>query len=159
MLSAIKKFFQEQIQGGQTPTSHSQHSLQLAAAALLIEVMRADHEESEQERQVVADVLQRSLNVTAEETEQLIGLAEQEVDEAVSLFQFTELIDKQFAYHEKIKLLEMMWQVVFADALKDKHEEYLVRKIADLLHISHRDYIQARHHIEALLYNNQLNET
>ena len=77
----------------------------------------------------------------------LIALAEQERDHAVSLYNFTNLINKTLGREERIKIIELLWKVAFADAVLDKYEEYFVRKIADLLHISHKDYIKAKHKV------------
>ena len=78
------------------------------------------------------------------ETTELISLAEQEVRDATSLYQFTSLIDQYFPLESKIHVIAPLWRVVFSDACKDKHEESLVRQIADLLHVPHREFVRTR---------------
>lgn len=151
MIRAIQQFFENRIraqaEGGDATAR--EHALQLATAALLIEMTRADFQTNPEEHGVVLRTVQRTFRLGAEETEELVRLAEQEVDEAVSLYQFTNLIDKHLPHERKVQVVEMLWQVAYADGVKDMHEEYLVRKIADLLHVSHRDFIRTRHKVEA----------
>ncbi len=154
MLSTVKKFFEDRIQPAMDSdqSKGSGHALHLASAALLIEMIRADHEVKQEERDAVSRQIQQVFNLDTDETRELLGLAEQEADDAVSLFQFTNLIDKQFPMERKVKLIEMLWHVAFADSHKDKHEEYLVRRVADLLHVPHREFIRARHIAEAAMH-------
>ena len=146
MLRNIQRFFDAKLNAPAGVTSHvaDDSSLQRATAALLIEITRADREVKDEERSMVTAAIRRTFKLTPEETNEIIALAEEEVKEAVSLYQFTRLIDKGFAYDKKKHIVELLWHVVFADAEMEKHEEYLVRKIADLLHVSHRDFIEAK---------------
>lgn len=150
MLRSIRQFFDSRIQliGGAGQAADPEHALRLATAALLVEMTRADHDVNEKERGAVSDAVQRVFNLAPEETQELVRLAEQEADGATSLFQFTSLIDKHFSMEQKKRVVEMLWRVAFADAHKDKYEEYLVRKVADLLHVSDVDFIRARHNVE-----------
>jgi len=146
MITAIKQFFSDKIQAQEQAAAPArEHALNLATAALLIEAMRADHTVLEQERQAVQALLQQHLRLQADEVHGLFALAEQEVKNSVSLYQFTSLIDQGIAYEQKVRIIGMLWQVVYADEILDKYEESLVRKIADLLHVSHRDFIQSKH--------------
>lgn len=145
MIAAIKKFFTERMQvGTETDKVDSSHALNLATAALLIEVMRADFAVVEEERQAVQTLLEKNLQLSAAEVDELFVLAEQEVVNSVSLFQFTALVDQRVSYAQKVSIIEMLWQIVYADKVMDKHEEYLMRKISDLLHISHSDFIKTK---------------
>lgn len=158
MIAAIKTFFENQIKGPLFDygldkdmgkgAANAQHAIDLAVASLLVEMMRADMAQSDDERQEVADVLKRFTRLDEQELATLMALADQEADQATSLYQFTRLIDAELAYDIKVSVVEMLWSVAYADGVKDKHEEHLVRQVADLLHVSHRDYIQARHRIE-----------
>ena len=145
MIKAIRNFFDNQI-GAQADASGEQReqALRLATAALLVEVMRADFDASAQERRAIKHLLAERFDLDDTEVEHLVDLAEQEVDESVSLFQFSELVDKSFDYDQKLRIMQMLWNIVYADGRKDKHEEYLLRKIADLIHISHKDFIRTR---------------
>ena len=152
MIRRIQKFFTDQIQsrvhGGQ---QSNEQALQLATAALLIEVTRADFHVEQSERRAVLSAVQGLFGLSRQETDELVAMAEEEVDGSVSLFQFTQLVDKEFSQQQKAAVIEMMWRVAFADLDKDMHEEYLVRKVADLLHVPHSTFIRTRHTVEAEL--------
>lgn len=148
MLRSIRQFFDTHLRPAADEVGDGQ-GLRLATAALLIEITRADYEVKDEERAAVLDAVKRLFgDLTEEQTDELIGLAEQQAAESTSLFQFTSLVDKNFPAEEKVRIVEMLWRVVFADGHKDANEEYLVRKIADLLHVSHRDFIRTRHIVE-----------
>lgn len=151
MIRAIQQFFESRIraqaEGGDAAARA--HALQLATAALLIEMVRADFHIEPEERRAALRTIQGAFQLGADETEELIRLAEQEADEAVSLYQFTNLIDRHFPQERKVQVVEMLWRIAYADGVKDMHEEHLVRKVADLLHVPHRDFIRTRHKVEA----------
>ncbi len=147
MLRAIQEFFSERISPDEGGT-HDQHSLQLATAALLFEMLRADYDEHPDEYAALERALRKRFSLSPGETEELARLAEQEAADAVSLYQFTGLINQHFAPEEKVQVIEMLWQVAYADGHLDRYEEALVRKIADLIHVPHRDFIQAKHRVQ-----------
>lgn len=150
MIQAIRRFFDANILGSANADDHQiqQSALQLATAALLVEMTRADAVVKDEERAAVDQALRALFKIDETQVRDLVALAEQEVAESSSLFQFTNLIDKQFRYEQKVAVVEMMWRVAFSDTYKDQYEEYLVRKVADLLHVAHRDFIRARHRVE-----------
>jgi len=74
----------------------------------------------------------------------LLQLAEEEIWKATGYYEFTSLINKGFTYEQKVKVIEHLWEVAFADAELDKYEEHMVRKIADLIHVEHKDFIDAK---------------
>lgn len=147
MLSHIKRFFEDQIGNparASDPQEH-EHALRLATAALLIEISRADTKITEHERSAIVSAVRRVFDLNENETRELIRLAEMEVEEAVSLYQFTQLVDTQFGAADKKHVVELLWQISLADGEVDKYEEHLIRRIADLLHVSHGDFIHAKH--------------
>ena len=147
MLATIKQFFRDQIQKDASASGDDAHAIDVATAALMIEVMQADFDISDVEQQTIRELLQGHLQLSADELDDLFMLAEQEVVDSVSLYQFTSLVDQELEYSAKVRVIEMLWRVVYADDRLDKYEEYLMRKIADLLHISHRDFIQTKHRV------------
>ncbi len=153
MIKAIQQFFDQRIRGELTRGrgDDGQHALQLATAALLIEMSRADFHVSEEEEQALTVLLEEQFGLEPAESRELLELATLEVRQAASLYQFTDLIDRHFTLEQKRSVLEMLWRLAFADGHKDKYEEYLVRKVADLIHLSHRDFIQTRLKVEAEL--------
>jgi len=153
MLRAIRRFFEDQLSDtpGDEATGHSEHALHLATAALAIETIRADFEVTAAERNAMFQALSDFLGLTDDETHELIQLAEAEADEGVSLYQFTSLIDGHYPLEEKIQIIDLLWRLSYADGEKDDHEEHLVRKVAHLLHVPHREFVRSRLRVEATL--------
>lgn len=145
MIDSLKRFFQERVlDAAPAEAGDPGRRLRLAAAALLVEVMRADPEVRAEERTVVRTALQGTFGLPLEETEELVRLAEAEADAATSLYEFTSLVDKGFSPEEKKRIVELMWLVAFADAQKHPLEEHLIRRIAGLLNVPHPDFIDAK---------------
>jgi uncharacterized tellurite resistance protein B-like protein len=145
MINTIKTFFEKHINAvPDNPESISEHALQIATAALLVEMMRADTHISEDERRTVTDAIRSKFKLTKEETEDVLQLAEDKIWESTGYFEFTSLMNKGFSYKQKVRVIEHLWEVAFADTILDKHEEYMVRKIADLIYVSHKDFIDAK---------------
>jgi len=146
MFRKIQRYFDSQIRRpeGVTSIEADDARLRLATAALLIEVSRADHRIDDSERSAINHALKKTFGLSADETSELVELAEREVKESVSSYEFTRLINKGFSYERKRHVVELLWQVVFADSEMERHEEHLVRRIADLIHVSHKDFIEAK---------------
>ncbi len=119
-------------------------SLEVAGLALLLEIARADHNSTGEERRAIAVAAAHAFGVEAMLAETLIAEAERAVDEAVSLLEFTSVLNAQLDQQAKYRLLEHLWRVAYADGGLDHYEEYYLRKIADLLYLSHRDLIRAK---------------
>ena len=122
----------------------SEHSLQLATAVLLIEVMRSDFESTEQEQATILNILKERFHLPDDEVAQLAALGLQAVKDTNDFYQFTSVINRELEYAEKVLIIEYMWQVAYADNQISAHENHLMRKIADLFYISHGDYIAAK---------------
>ena len=143
MLQAIKQFFEQNISLART--DDIDHQLQLATAALLIEMMQQDARIHEGEQKAVREMLQNHFNLTDNETLQLCELAREELDNAVDSHQFTSLIARNYSQAEKIRIIEYLWQVAYADDHLDPLEEHMVRHIAELIYVPHRDFIRTKH--------------
>lgn len=124
------------------------HGLRLATAALLIEVVRADYEEDIKETHAVIRQLQARFELTDEETLLLVKEAEQKADDSVSLQDFTRLLHENLSIEEKHSVIEMLWMIALADDHLDKHEDYVVRKVAELLYVTHGDLIRIRNEVK-----------
>jgi uncharacterized tellurite resistance protein B-like protein len=145
MIQAIKNFFESFLDPEAAETEQDQdHVLQLATAALLIEVMRADTEVKSEEQIAVEKAIREKFDLSEEETRNLVQLAEQKADRTTSYYEFTSLINNAFTLDKKIKIIEMMWRVAFADNEMEKYEEHFIRKIAELLYVPHQDFIAAK---------------
>jgi len=141
MIDKIKSFFKKNVL---EPEAELTSPDQLATAALLIEVMVIDGDLDDQEMQSIAGTLSNMLDLTEEQINQLIELSKEEVAEATSLYQFTKEINEHFDIEKKLSLMTAMWRVAFADGHLDKHEENIIRRVADLLHIRHSEYIRCK---------------
>ncbi len=150
MLRAIKQFFNRHLSASvDSGGGDREHRLRVATGALLIELARADFEVPAEEVAAVAKALQAAFALTSAETGELVRLAEAEATQAHDYYQFTSLINQSFAPEDKVRLIELMWQVAYTDGHIDKYEDHLVRKIAGLLHVSHTHFIAAKHRARA----------
>jgi len=145
MIDGIRDFFAQMIApaAGESGIA-SQHALHLATAALLLEMMRMDSSVTAAETATVTDALQTRFGLDAAQVGTLMALAAEEAKQATDYFQFTSLINRHFSREQKIEVVENLWQVAFADGHLDAHEQHFMRKIADLLYISHADYVAAK---------------
>lgn len=143
MLNHVKSFFARHID--EPAGSDPEHALQIATAALLIEISRADAEVARAEENAILKAIEEVFALNEAETAELIVLAEDKVDHAVSFFEFTQLIDTRFSQQEKVHLVELLWRVAYSDSRIDHYEEHYIRKITDLLHVSHGDFIRMKH--------------
>jgi uncharacterized tellurite resistance protein B-like protein len=145
MFSTMRDFFRHHIEPhAAAPGPAGEQALQLAAAALLFEIVRADGEVKAEERTVMQAAVQSTFGLAAERTQELMALAENASRRAVSLYEFTQVVDESFTAEQKKRVVELLWLVAFADGTKDPLEEHLVRKIAGLLHVPHPDFIDAK---------------
>jgi len=142
MLNAIRRFFDEHIATADGVVS-DEHRLRLATAALIAEVMRLDGQ-ADSERAAFLAALQRRFSLSDDEASMLVSLAEAEARDAVDYYQFTSLINRAFTASQKAHVVELMWEVAYADGTLSAHEQHVMRKIADLLYLSHGDYIAAK---------------
>jgi len=141
----LKEWFTRQF--GLSPVetaTGSAGSLNLAVAALLVEVLRADYEVTAAERQQVVQSIGKLLELGPSDSVALMELAERQADESHDLFQFTSMINQGYSAAEKERLVEHLWRVARADETIHKYEEHLIRRIADLLYVPHSSFIAAK---------------
>lgn len=145
MIANIKDFFSQFIEpGARQAEGGSEHALQVATAALLLEMMRMDDRITAEERAAVGTVLRQQFGLDAAQLDTLVALAEQEAHQAADYYQFTSLINQTCDAAQKVRIVENLWRIAFADGHLDAHELHLMRKIADLIHVGHGDYVAAK---------------
>ncbi len=145
MIAGIRDFFNRIIApGAAQPGAASQHALQVATAALLLEMMRMDISVTAAETASVTRTLQTRFGLDSAQVDTLMALAAEEARLATDYFQFTSLINRSFSAEQKVQVVEYLWQVAYADGHLDAHEQHFMRKIADLLYVSHADYVGAK---------------
>ena len=133
---------------GEEKQPDNEHALRIATATLLIEVVRADFEVERSEMDEVRQILSQQFELSKQELEQLVSEADERADRLVSLQHITRQLNENLSEEEKIRVIEMMWQVVFADGNLDHYEEHLIRQVAELLYLPHSAFIKARHKAE-----------
>lgn len=120
------------------------HNLEVAAAVLLLEMRHADHQHSDLERAEIRAQLQSYFKLDEGEVEELLDAAEPAQRQAVSLHSYLQALNATMDVAAKRRVLEMLWRVAYADAHLDSHEEHLLRHLSELLHLPHREFIQAK---------------
>jgi len=146
MKKILLKFFT--IESIEISTQDLEHTLRIATAVLLVEVTRADFIVEPAERLRLRQLLEQQFELSTEELDALLEQAEADADRLVSLQHITRLMNQHYDHAMKRRVIEMMWHMVYADGEKDHYEEHLIRQVADLLYISHSEFIQARHQAE-----------
>ncbi len=147
MLKKIKRYISElgdETVEGPNQEQKEKEVINNACAALLIETALADRVFNEQEMNSMKKTLKEVYKVNEKDIEELINEAEKKVSESTSLYEYTRLINDFCDYEDKLKLIKNLWSIAFADKQLDKYEEYLIRKISDLLYVSHKDFIQQK---------------
>lgn len=142
MLAKINKFFQTL--NNTNETEKEALTPEMACAVLLCEVMRADHELDQQEQIELQELLSARFNLPANEIKALIAQALQKSNESNDLYFYTSLINKRFNINEKQHLVAMLWKLAQADGNISAIESHIIRKIADLLHLRHSEYIATK---------------
>ena len=139
------------IETTQISTIDLEHALRVATAVLLIEVTRADFIVEASERLKLRQLLEQQFELSVEELDALLEQAETDADRLVSIQHVPRLMNQHYDHAMKRRVVQMMWHMVYADGEKDHYEEHLIRQVADLLYISHSEFIQARHQAEATI--------
>ena len=128
-----------------TATGEVEHrALELACAALMFEVARADFTVEPTEQDVVTSLLTAQFNLSADEVSTITEAAVEQADAATCLFEFTRTLNELASAEQKRDLLAMMWRVAMADNEISRYEEHVIRKVADLLYVPHGDFIAAK---------------
>lgn len=152
MLNKLSRFIERHLQPADgVSSSLSDHQKQVAIAALLVEVAIADHSFSEMELLNLGNILTQKFNLSIEERDELINLAQNETNNATSLHQFTQLVNQSCTAEEKFKLMKAMWEIAYADGNLNKYEDYVIRKVADLIYVPHSEFIRAKSLIKSAL--------
>jgi uncharacterized tellurite resistance protein B-like protein len=119
-------------------------ALELACAALMFEVARADFSVETTEQDAVTSLLTAQFNLSADEVSTITEAAVEQADAATCLFEFTRTLNELASAEQKRNLLAMMWRVAMADNALSRYEEHVIRKVADLLYVPHGDFIAAK---------------
>lgn len=144
MLGRLKKFFDGRLVQEAGHGDDEQSRGRLATAVLFVEMTRIDSEVTDGEERRLLTSIEKTLDLPPTDAAEVLELAKSEASNSVELFQFTRLVDRSFAPEIKVEIVQNLWEIALADAYVDELEEHLVRKIANLLHVPHRDFIAAK---------------
>lgn len=144
MLSKLFDWLQGSLpDDGGEPMSEAQ--VRLACSALLIEVAVIDNEFDGHEMAALKRILHQEFAIADSDIDDLIAVAHSECSEATSMYQFTQMVNQHCSETQKFDLVTNMWRIAFADGDLDKYEEYIIRKVADLIYLGHGEFIRAKH--------------
>jgi uncharacterized tellurite resistance protein B-like protein len=129
--------------GGRRPRDE----LQLALAALLVEAAHSDDRFDDSERAVIVRLLEQRFGLSAATARELLAAAEQAVERSAELFHFIRVINDRLSVEERIELIEMLWEVAYADGVLDQYEDSLLRRIGGLIYIPDRERGMARRRV------------
>ena len=147
MLSKISQFFQTL--GQETDPQGNEISLEIACSVLLCEVMLADGQLESAEQQKLNDIIAQQFQLSNDEVQDIIKRSLVLCENATDFYQFTSKINESYSVEQRMKMLNMLWQVAYADGELASIEEHIIRKIADLLNLRHSEYIQTKLNIQA----------
>jgi uncharacterized tellurite resistance protein B-like protein len=119
--------------------------LHLAAAVLLVEVAKADHSLERFELERLREVLKTQWSLGERDLDDLVAVARTTAEDSVSLHEHVDLINRRFSPTQKLGLMRGLWEVACADDEIHHYEEALIRRLADLLYVSHAEFIRSKH--------------
>ena len=142
MFAKLNQFF-SQLAADAQPTQN-EVSLEIACAVLLCEVMRADSAFTESEQDKVTQLLIKQFSLTEHEVDEILQQAVKLSENASDFYQFTSQLNQHYTLEQRIEIVSLLWQVAYADGELASIEEHIIRKIADLLHLRHSEYIATK---------------
>jgi uncharacterized tellurite resistance protein B-like protein len=144
VISTLQTFLKRHLLPEDVLGEDEELALEVTTATLLMEVARADNRVSEAERHSVRRILEEQFRLPPEVTRQIAASAERKAEQETSLFPLTRMINRECSAEDKARIVKMLWQVTCSDGSIDDLEEHLVRKVAGLLHVPHREFIRAK---------------
>lgn len=147
MFQSFKNFVTEFVDGGKHPSQFAEDDYRLAAAALLVHCAAIDGEVTPAERDKLYTIIKQRFALSDADTAELIEKATEAEHESVDLYHFTHLLNRVLDEEGRAKIIEMMWEIVYADGTRDELEDNLLWRAADLLGVSQRERVELRQRI------------
>ncbi len=129
---------------GKTDEQTHRHRLHVATCALLLEIAHIDGTFTEDEKKRIVSAMRSEYGLSDSELASVMHAADREVKKSIDLWQFTSLINRHFSPEEKLRIIEMVWKVIYADGNLDMYEDYLAHNLAELLYLDHSQLIDAK---------------
>jgi uncharacterized tellurite resistance protein B-like protein len=123
--------------------------LKIATCALMLEVANSDDEFVVEEKSFITKTMKEEFNLDDKLVSELLSISKEKVKQSVSLYEFTDIINKNYSKDEKLTILDNLWKLVYADGTLDKYEEYFIRTISKNLHLNHTDMIASKLEIQS----------
>ena len=142
MFERFRKFLSDVAEGSKHPAHFDHNDYRLAAAALMVHTAEIDGNMAEAERRKLHDLLQRRFELSEADTQALISDATEAEHEAIDLYHFTTVINRSLKENDRLRIVQMMWEIIYADGRVSEFESNLIWRAADLLGISSRDRIE-----------------
>ena len=137
------KFFKNLFKAKGIEQETKDNSIQKSICSLMIEVAYSDNQLDESELKAMAHSLSK-LDIQEEEIQEIVDATLAKSKESISFYEHTRILNDQLDYDQKKEVLNSVWAIAFADGEMDKHEEHLIRRIADLLYLNHKDFINTK---------------
>ncbi|MGB1109044.1 MAG: TerB family tellurite resistance protein [Gammaproteobacteria bacterium] len=145
MLKKIQALLESHFTDSESSELSPERAIHLAAAGLMVEVMRADFDVDDAERSKIQELVRERFDLDATEAEAILAEAEATSEESSSLYPIVQTLVNTMSIEERGQIVELLWRVAFADGHLDKYEEASIRKVAELLYVPHPLFIQAKH--------------
>lgn len=148
MFDQLKKIFSTgssfSSSGSKKTKRDDDKKIQIATCAIFLEMAKSDDDFGDEEKTELVLIMQRTFNLEKEYVDELIELAEARLQQSVSMYEFTGIINKNFSKDEKFELMKNLWRLIYADKKLDKYEDHLVKKLGTILLLEHKDVIAAK---------------
>lgn len=145
MIDLIKQFFSKDPLNNRSESGPDKsHDVRVATCALLLEMAHIDGEFTDSERARIVQTLKEVHGLSDEAAAELMKVTGEQLKGSIDLWQFTNLINQNYSLEERIQVIEMIWKLAYTDGILDKHEDYLLHKMANLLRLTHKQLIDAK---------------
>ena len=145
MIDILKKVFGESPPENISKNSNIQHhDPRIAACALLLEMAHIDGQFTNEEKDNLISLLKSEFELSSDDANEIIKQAEKDLSNSLDLWKFANMINENFSIDEKLRVVELLWELIYTDGKIDKHEDYLIHKLAHLLRITHSQLIDAK---------------
>jgi uncharacterized tellurite resistance protein B-like protein len=142
-LNLLNKLFKKSSEST-TDSNLDIHQLQLATCILLIEVSKSDDDYDKVEQEKIISLIKDKFSLTVDEIEEVFSVSNNHHNKMISLFEWTDIINKECSYDQKLAIVGFMWDIAFIDSKIDKYEDYTIRKVCDLIYVKHKDFINLK---------------
>jgi uncharacterized tellurite resistance protein B-like protein len=148
MFDHLRRIFRNdaslQTKSESTEANSEKQKLQIATCAIFLEMAKSDDNCTEEERKEIVSIMQRTFDLDKKYVDELISLTKTRLEQSISIYEFTGIINNNFSSDEKFELMKNLWRLIYTDQKLDKYEDQLVKKLGTMLHLEHKDVIGAK---------------